>query len=373
MSVAATLADLSFPELLHLIAFNQRSARLVLTGRGRAVFVFWRGRLIYAASTATILSFSSHMLETGLLREDVLERVARGAEQDTVQVEIVRLLLQAWASATPAARDGLRDVAIQVVADTLQWPTGSFRLEPIEDAAAREGCSTGGLDPQEVLLHATTRLDSAGLMPVGLEPDGPAHALSLPPEWDMLPQGAPLVGSVIGVQSANTPAEVLLALLRCAARGLNRGALFGIYGDGAVSLGLFGGARDVSWMQNEARRWRIPLDAPSLIADVARLGSCYRGELPYGFWNDRIVRLLGGGSSGEVAALPVVVEGRVRYVFLGDNHWTAEPIPSLRGFEFLMAEAGLALERLALWAADRERAPDGVGQAQEGEEHPDAG
>ena len=98
------------------------------------------------------------------------------------------------------------------------------------------------------------------------------------------------------------------------------------------------------------RKIRIPAHEPSVFFEVIEKMHTYRGRLKPCRWNDYLSRQLGGGVPNEVVAIPIVADGMIVAVFLGDNLPDDHPIGSIQGLEILMIEAGLAMERKLLRA-----------------------
>ncbi len=83
----------------------------------------------------------------------------------------------------------------------------------------------------------------------------------------------------------------------------------------------------------------IPLDQPSVLADVMVKKGSYRGMLPLSFWDDFLVAQLGGGRPREIAVVPAVAGGEVVALLYGDNLPADAPIGPLAGLEAAVMEA----------------------------------
>ena len=94
-----------------------------------------------------------------------------------------------------------------------------------------------------------------------------------------------------------------------------------------------------------AKRLKLPLDQPSVVAEAADRQECYRGTLDDNEANRKLIEALGGDTPTEVVAIPLVVNDMALLVLYGDNAATGEPIEQVHQLELLMLQAGLAMER----------------------------
>lgn len=359
MSFAATLEDLSFPELLHLISFNKKSGKLTLTCReGQALILFRQGRIIYAASDKLRESFGSILLRHGAVTEaDLMEALER---QDWLARErrLGSILVEMGRVSSDDARKALREQAQWVFTEVFRWRKGFFKFEALElasggetELALDEALPREGFDTEEVLLEVVTRLDENG------EPEliddearrknagGPSH-FRVPPQWEdatAVPRMASWESVMSEIRAPTFTGEVALALLRYAAQLMSRGLLFLVGSHGLLSTGHFGLPQGIPGR----RRIRVPLDEPSVFQDVVTTRESFRGPMPRHFWNDHFLEQLGGGTVTEVVAIPMIIRRKVGFVFYGDNAGSQAPIGSTQPLEFLMVEASRAMDKLA--------------------------
>jgi len=92
------------------------------------------------------------------------------------------------------------------------------------------------------------------------------------------------------------------------------------------------------------RNLSIPLDEPSVLAQVIKSRQTYRGPLDKARWNDALAERLGSGRPTEVVVIPMIVGDGVRILFYGDNQPEGGSIGPIEGVEFLMAEAAAKME-----------------------------
>ena len=82
--------------------------------------------------------------------------------------------------------------------------------------------------------------------------------------------------------------------------------------------------------------------------EVLETMHAYKGILKPSWWNDQLLRFLGGSPPHEVVVIPIIVDGMIAGMFYGDNSPQNKPIGSIHGLEILMIEAGLAMEKRLL-------------------------
>ncbi|HWR97985.1 MAG TPA: response regulator [Candidatus Methanoperedens sp.] len=150
------------------------------------------------------------------------------------------------------------------------------------------------------------------------------------------------------LQNPRATSELGLLVLRFAAELLNRAVLFVVKGGKAVGLGGFGVAAPGGPERQGIRAIAIPLDAPSILADVVARRGPVRGALAASRWNRELLDQLGGQTPAEAVALPLVSGGRVRVILYGDNLPEQRPLAGIRALEIFLAQAGLTLERVLL-------------------------
>jgi hypothetical protein len=194
-----------------------------------------------------------------------------------------------------------------------------------------------GFDTEEVLLHAATRLDESRRDDA--ETASPETApMPMPPEA-AVESPRPLADVVGDHRPAAFGGETALALLRYAAQVVSRGVLFMVRSDGIAGIGQFGLGFNGQPAANRIRNLTIPMEAPSVLAQVIGSRQTYRGPLEKGRWNDQLAERLGGGRPTEVVVIPMIVGDSVSILFYGDNQPDGGSIGPIEGVEFLMAEA----------------------------------
>jgi len=366
MGFAATLDDLSFPEILHLISFHKKSGRLTLTcPEGQALVVFREGRIVYAASNRLRESFGYILVQRGALTEqdlaDALERQNR-LEHDR---RLGGLLVQMGAVSADDAQKALRQQAQWVITEVFQWRTGFFKFEPPTATSLHNELPPEdpvlpdeGFDTEELLLEAVAVLDEAyeheeWRPEPGAKPEWAGQSFRVPPEWEGSGRPASWTSLLHEIRSPSFAGEIVLTMLRYGAQVVSRGVFLLVSNHELMSVGQFG----IEDGGPAPRRIWLPLNEPSAFLEVVQRKRSFRGALPQQFWNDHFLEQLGGARPREAVLVPMILEGRVAYVFYGDNLPGAAAVGPIQGLEFLMNEAAQAMEKLLRGSGPGHRRP----------------
>jgi hypothetical protein len=121
------------------------------------------------------------------------------------------------------------------------------------------------------------------------------------------------------ISSPTLTGEATLGFIRHAATRVRRGVLFIPGSHSFAGMAEFGIDIAGGRVEEHVRRLAIPRDHPSILSDVTSKRGTYRGLLPHSFWNDYLVKELGGRLPREVIVVPAVVGGDVMAIFYGDN------------------------------------------------------
>jgi len=343
VSLAGRLEEIELAELLHFLALNNRTGKVTLSRRdATGVVVVRLGRIVYAASSSIRETFGSILVCRGLVSP---ERLAEALERQHLAADGQRLgaLLVASAAISDAQlQEALKQQTGLVVQELCRWRSGYFKFEvaPVASSGdigvdAEELVVSGGVATDQVLLEAMTRMDEA-------------TSAAEPPSTPRAIASAPAAPSLRG--------EVTLGLLRRAAPLVARGLLLVLRGDeahGAGQVGLPGSDPD-----EVARRVRLPLSEPSVVAQAVERRDSWKGPLPPMPGNERLLELLGGPRPLEALVVPMLLREGGGLVFYGDDAGTAAPLGATEELEWALLEAGLAMERdlLEQRMADFERA-----------------
>jgi hypothetical protein len=300
------------------------------------------GRIVYAASSSIRETFGNILVCRGLVTPEALAQALERQHLAADGRRLGALLVESGAITEPQLQEALKQQAGLVVQELCRWRSGYFKFEvtPVASSGdigvdAEELVVAGGVATDQVLLEAMTRMDEA-------EPG------SQPPSTPRAIASAAFAPALRG--------EVTLGLLRRAAPLVGRGVLLVLRGDeahGAGQVGLAGADPD-----ELARSVRLPLGEPSVVAQAVERREPWKGAMPPGAANDRLLDLLGGPRPSEALVVPMRLREGAGLVFYGDDAGASKPLGATEDLEWALLEAGLAMERdlLEQRLADFERA-----------------
>jgi hypothetical protein len=262
------------------------------------------------------------------------EALAQALDRQHVSADGKRLgalLVESGAITEDQLQEALKHQTGLVVQELCRWRSGYFKFEVTAVASAgdigvdaEELVVTGGVSTDQVLLEAMTQLDEAE---AAAEPVRPSTPLAI--------ATAAIAPSLRG--------EVTLGLLRRAETVVARGLLLVLRSDeaqGASQVGLGGSDPD-----ELARRVRLPLGEPGVVADAVNRRESWKGTVPAGGANDRLLELLGGVRPNQAVVVPMLLRAGAGLVFYGYDGGSSRPIGATEDLEWALLEAGLAMER----------------------------
>jgi hypothetical protein len=181
-----------------------------------------------------------------------------------------------------------------------------------------------------------------------------------PPETTTppLPVGAPEHAqgpSPTGSYPVDFTGEAVLSLLRFASQLFGRAVVFSVEGDIASGMGEFGVQLPGGRSGAEAvRQTALSLREPSILRAAVERRRTYVGPLEPTRVNLALAERLGGGEVREAIAVPLLVQGEVRFVLYGDNAASGRPLGPLDTLESSAARAARIIEK-TLRARAKER------------------
>lgn len=355
MSLVGRLEELSVAEILHMIAWGEKTGKLTISrGNAVAVVVFHRGRIVYAASNSPRQSLGSILVCRSLVSEDGL---MGGIDEQNRRGDgscLGAVLIEMGALTTRNLETAVREQIEQVIAEFFLWESGGFRFEALElpDAAVNALDATSlqldrGFSADQVVLEVVKKVDdarrrredyaaSSRRAAPRVAGDAPLRMVAAPPPRR---DAASLQGIMAEVQAPALRGEAVLTILRHARRLLSRAVLFVPTYRGFAGIGQFGVELSGAPADEQIRELLIPIDQPSVLGDVMSKRGTYRGILSPTFWNDFLLQELGGILPREVVAVPAVAGGEVVAILYGDSASSGEPIGGLAGLESAVGEA----------------------------------
>jgi hypothetical protein len=330
MSLAGRLEEIELVELLHFLALNNRTGKVLLSRRdAHGVVVVRLGRIVYAASSSVRETLGSILVCRGLVSPEALADALERQHLSAGERKLGDILVETGAITEGQLQEVLRQQTGRVVQELCRWRGGYFRFEvaPVASGGdigvdAEDLVVAAGVATDQVLLEAMTRMDEAG-------PEGP-------PSTPLAIAAGPLAPSLRG--------EVALGLLRRASAVAARGILLLRRGDEAHGAGQVG-LDELPDADDLARGIRLPLADPSVVSEAVERRESWRGPVPQTPANERLLALLGGVRPTEAIVVPMVLRGGVGLVFYGDNAATGKPLGPADELEWALLEAGLAMER----------------------------
>jgi Domain of unknown function (DUF4388) len=364
VSWTGKLEEISIPELLHTVAWGEKTGKLVFTRQdAEGLIVLRKGRIIYAASNAPREVLGNILLCKRLITPETL--LAALEEQNRSQrARLLGAILIDMGAITVATLEAvIREQIETVMAEFFLWDFGFFRFDAVDlsgsdelEVDARDFVLHRGFKIEQVVLEVVKRVDDAKRRreeyaaatrpgrphsPGEIAPAGTAQGPAARP-------AAPLSAIMAELRSPTLRGEATLKILRYAARIVSRAVLFVPGNHAFAGIGQFGVELNGQPADEPVRNIAIPRDHPSILADVAAKKGLYRGPLPSGFWNELLVRQLGGRAPREAIIVPAMIEGEAVAILYGDNLPSDAPIGQVGDLEAVMVDACLSLARGAV-------------------------
>ena len=398
MGFMGRLGDMPFEDIVQMLSMSQRTGRLTLThAMSKAVILFRRGEVVGASCDAVGQSLGQALLARNAVSESTLA-LALEVQQRTAPGSLLGSILVEMNAVRPETVEEIVRKQVQSVIDeVVRWSDGAFRFDRLEhpeylDAgfADSEMLLKSGLRADQVMLDAARRLDEteteegAEASPVlsfplrpKVAPDGSSKKAPVDmgdtltanqiiaaltdgeadaeggeePAATVAARGSrsdvSFLKSIIDeTKSSDFVGEIGLMVMRCGARVVRRGVLFSVSQGQVRGIGEFGLELSGPRAYEKVRKMMVPLTDPSVFRTVVESGQSFRGRLAKTFWDDYLVRQLGGAEPDEVIAVPMSVAGNVVSIFYGDNGSGPGKIGSIEMIELLMLYASLGMERM---------------------------
>ena len=361
MSFVGRLEDLALAEILQMLAVSGKTGKLVLTRRdGEGLLVFKDGKIIYAASNSAREAFGNILVCRHLVDEDTLMEALKRQHRSREEKRLGAILIEMGAMSGAQLEEILRGQTEKVVHELLDWRGGFFKFDALEipergevAVDARDLLMESGLTAEQLAYSASQRAAQKDAEAVEFEfgseagPDAPP-ARAVIPDDGRAPTLASLKSLMAELRSPTFTGELTSRLLHFAATLVRRAVFFSLGRDGIRGMGQVGVEIDGKSGDDSVRSIRLPLDEPSVLADVVERRETYHGQMGYGRCDDQLIQHLGGEAPFEVVVVPMLVNNQVVGLLYGDNPVADGPIGSVDGLELLMLEAGLAMEKTAL-------------------------
>jgi hypothetical protein len=361
VSWTGKLEEISVPELLHTIAWGEKTGKLLLTRQdAEGLIVFRSGRIVYAASNSPREVLGNILLCRRLISAETLLAALEKQNRSPKARLLGGVLIDMGAISVATLEAVVREQVEKVIAEMFLWQAGFFRFDAVEipetgalDVEARDFVLHRGFKTEQVVLEVVKRVDEARRRReeyLTATRSGRPHAPGETPRQDAETVAAERPAATLSdimaeVRSPTLRGEATLKILRYAARVVARAVLFVPDEQVFAGVGQFGVILNGRPADEEVRNIAIPRDHPSILADVTAKKGLYRGPLPAAFWNDLLVRQLGGRAPREAIVVPAMLEGRAVAILYGDNLPADSPIGPLGDLQAVMVDACLSLAR----------------------------
>jgi hypothetical protein len=329
------LDEVSIPELLHLVSWGEKTGKLVLARQdAEGLLVFRTGRIIYAASNSPREALGNILLCRSLLSEETLVKALEQQHTSERERRLGAILIEMGAITGKTLEMVIREQIEKVMTEFFLWQSGFFRFEAMRmpqsgepEVDARDFFLQRGFSTEQLVLEVVKRVDEARSW---RDEYAAATRATVPHSpWDSAPReveplvmprvSASLSAVMADFSSPTLTGEATLGFLRHAATRVRRGVLFIPGSHSFAGMAEFGIDVAGGRAEEHVRRLVIPRDHPSILADVTSKRGTYRGLLPGCFWNDYLVKELGGRVPREAIVVPAVLDRDVMAIFYGDN------------------------------------------------------
>lgn len=354
MALAGKLEDVQPAEILHFLAMSEKTGKLTFTtGAAEGLVVFRRGRIIYAASSSLRETFGSIVMSFDLVGEDQLNEALYQQHQSGSEKRLGTILVEMGVLAASDLQRVLQHQVMQVLREMFGWRRGYFRFRNLTidrsgdvEVDARDLLVDTPLDARSVALDAA-RLHDEDTREIGGEDRPSAEARLREAETPDAepPESSSLDTLIRDVSAPSVTAETVREIFDTASRVFSRGIILAVHGHSMRGLAQFGLVEGDDPPSQRIRQLWLPVDGPSLAAEVVTTGTAWRGTPARNRWNEALFKALGGSWPSEGAALPVTVEGRVALVFYGDNEPDDLPVGSTTILEAQLSEVAESLGR----------------------------
>ncbi len=320
------------------------------TGTQEGLIVFRNGKIIYAASSSLRETFGSITLNLGIVTQGDLESALLQQHRSGEDKRLGEILVEAGALAPADLQRVLHHQVIQVLREMFGWDRGFFRFRNLDldefgdvEVDYRDLIVATPLDARSVALDAARRHDEDSRQRV--DTDDAGRLIESDDEDMRTPEHASVEDLMGAVVAPSVTAEIVRAIFDVAAKVFSRGVVFAVHSQSVRGMAQFGLAEGDDPPSQRIRGLWLPLDEPSVIAQVASSQAPFRGKPDRNRWNETLFQDLGGDWPDEAVALPVVVGGRTVLVFFGDNEPDDLPVGSVSDLEKLLDAVSQDLAR----------------------------
>ena len=353
MALAGKLEDVQPAEILQFLAMSEKTGKLTFTtGTQEGLIVFRRGRIVYAASSSLRETFGSIVRSFDLVTEDELNEALLLQHRSRSDKRLGSILVDLGVLSTGDLHRLLRHQVMQVLREMFAWDHGYFRFRNLElensgevEVDARDLLVDTPLDARSVAIDAARRRDEEDRDSGATRARAAARLRDAESPDPPTPAHATLDAMMADVAAPLVTAETVREIFETASKVFSRGVILAVHGHSMRGLAQFGLVEGDDPPSQRVRRLWLPVDGPSVAAQVVATGTPFRGTPDKNRWNEALFGVLGGGWPDEGVALPVAVAGRVVLVFYGDNEPDDLPVGSTTMLEKQLAVVAASIGR----------------------------
>jgi uncharacterized protein DUF4388 len=166
MAIRGSLTEFSVPELMQLLALQQKTGVLTFTHpKGPShILYFWRGRVLAAADRrrGARHQFLSHVYQNQLLSGDQVESV-ESISQSTGQ-DIFTVLLASGTIGRDRLTEEMRRFTQRLSDELVSWQDGTYDFSPCDEKSLPSHGIPIHMNPEELVLESMRRADELATM-----------------------------------------------------------------------------------------------------------------------------------------------------------------------------------------------------------------
>lgn len=349
MILEGYLEDLNIKDLLQLLSLSKKSGTLTLRSDGSEGQVFFRdGQVIRAFSSQHQEGLGQLLKLHKLVTQEQVESALIYQEGLIEHQPLGRIFCEQLKIPSEVMENVVARQIEKIVFSFFIWNAGrfSFALHTPESFGAAL------FNPLDFMLKeglSSERLVLKGKQMVSGKRDNVDESQlekELVERRQSIDQrGVPLLrGMMAELEHPEMGGGIILLILRYASEVMGRAIIFDLRGRQLIGLGQFGLGSQHRDADHLVRMLRLGVEGGSLFDQVIRERRGVVAELGATDGEGRLKDLL-GNIGREVYAGPLLNDGKVVAILLGDNHPADEPFKALDSFQVFLSQAGLALEQ----------------------------
>ena len=350
MTLDGSLEDLNIRDLLQILSLSKKSGTLTLVSpAGKGQVCFQNGQVIRAHSTAYPDCLGQLLKKNRLVSQDQIDK-ALAYQQALAEHQPLGRIFANRLQIPPGTIEQLVASHIEeIVFSFFSWRSGTFTFK----IHSHENFGSAQLNPLDFMLEKglnSERLALKGwrLNKTGAIDDCDERSLDIALARLHRRQNNKginlLRGMLAELDDPDRGGGIILLILRYASEIMSRAIVFDVRGQTLIGLGQFGLNEQYANADEVIRRLRLPIDRDSLFARVLKEQRTLvepLGETP----GESSLKELLGATAERLFVGPLLNDGKVVALLVGDNYPAQEPLSAVNSFQVFLSRAGLALEQ----------------------------